>query len=97
MPSNDPVVIIFAMPILSQRARNASVSVGKDRTTSIKQGESLDAGKTITITAGDQIVLQTGSAKITMQKSGDITIEGAQITIKGSGNVVIKGQKILQN
>ncbi len=76
---------------------NESVTVGKDRTTSIAQGDSLDAGKTITITAGDQIVLQTGSAKITMLKSGDINIEGAQITIKGSGNVIIKGQKILQN
>ncbi len=57
----------------------------------------MDVGKTITITAGDQIVLKTGSASITMKKNGDIMIEGKQITIKGSGDVIIKGQKILQN
>jgi len=49
------------------------------------------------LTAGDEIVLKTGSATITMQKNGDITIEGKQITIKASGDVIIKGQKILQN
>ena len=39
----------------------------------------------MTINAGDEIVLKTGSATITMKKNGDITIEGKQITIKGSG------------
>jgi type VI secretion system secreted protein VgrG len=57
----------------------------------------LEVGKKIAISAGDEIVLKTGSATITMKKNGDITIEGKQITIKGSGDVVIKGQKILQN
>jgi type VI secretion system secreted protein VgrG len=74
-----------------------SVSVGKDRSTNIGDNETLEVGKNIAITAGEQIVLKTGSATITMKKSGDITIEGKQITIKGSGDVVIKGQKILQN
>ena len=59
--------------------------------------ETLEVGKTITISAGDQIVLKTGLATITMEKNGDITIEGKQITIKASGDVIIKGQKILQN
>jgi type VI secretion system secreted protein VgrG len=59
--------------------------------------ETLEAGKTITISAGDQIVLKTGLATITMQKNGDITIEGKQITIKATADVVIKGQRILQN
>ena len=57
----------------------------------------MEVGKKIAISAGDEIVLKTGSATITMQKNGDITIEGKQITIKGSGDVIIKGQKILQN
>ena len=57
----------------------------------------MQVGKNLSISAGDQIVLNTGSASITMKKNGDITIEGKQITIKGSGDVIIKGQKILQN
>ena len=72
-------------------------AVSKDRATTISGSNSLQVGKSLTINAGDEIVLQTGSATITMKKNGDITIEGKQITIKGSGDVVIKGQKILQN
>ena len=55
--------------------------------------QTLEVGKKIAISAGDEIVLKTGSATITMQKNGDITIEGKQITIKGSGDVIIKGSK----
>ena len=40
-----------------------------------------------------EIVLKTGSATITMQKNGDITIEGKQITIKGSGMSSLKDKK----
>jgi type VI secretion system secreted protein VgrG len=72
-------------------------SIGKDRATSIGGSDSLSIAKSFTINAGDEIILQTGSATLTMKKNGDITIEGNAITIKGSGNVIIKGQKILQN
>ena len=65
----------------------------------------LSVGKVLSITAGDQISITTGSASIVMKKDGTITIKGKDITIQGSGkinakaskNVVIKGQKILQN
>jgi type VI secretion system secreted protein VgrG len=43
----------------------------------------------IAVDAGDEIVLKTGDARITMKKNGDISIEGKVITIKGSGNVVV--------
>jgi type VI secretion system secreted protein VgrG len=74
-----------------------TITIDKDRSETVHQNHTLDVGKTISVTAGDQIVLKTGSATITMKKSGDITIDGKQITIKGSGDVIIKGQKILQN
>ena len=76
---------------------NEAISVAKNRSTSIGQNETLDVAKKVVINAGDEIVLKTGSATITMKKNGDINIEGKQITIKGSGDVIIKGQKILQN
>jgi type VI secretion system secreted protein VgrG len=78
-------------------ANNETTSIGKDRSTNVGDNETLTVGKKIAISAGDEIVLNTGSATITMLKSGDITIEGKQITIKGSADVIIKGQKILQN
>ncbi len=63
---------------------NHTEDVGKDRTVNISGKESLKSGKTITVEAADEIVLQTGSAKIVMKKSGDITISGKKIEVKGT-------------
>lgn len=86
-------------------SKDESVTVGGGRTVSISKDDSLTVGKTLSITAADSITLTTGSASITMQKDGTITISGKDITINGSGEIVgkasknmtLKGQKILQN
>ena len=85
--------------------KNDTLHVGSDRSAKIDKGDSLSVGKTLSIDAGDQITITTGSASITMQKDGTITIKGKDITIDGSGkinvkasgNITMKGQKILQN
>jgi len=77
--------------------KNQSLSVGKD----YKQ----QVDKKILISAGDEVTVITGDAKIQMKKNGDITVKGKNITldasgkinIKAGGNVVIKGAKITQN
>jgi type VI secretion system secreted protein VgrG len=82
-----------------------TVSVTKDEGITISGAQSVNVTKTIAITAGDSITLTTGSASITMQKDGTITISGKDITITGTGEIVgkasknmtLKGQKILQN
>lgn len=91
---------------------NHSEDIGKNMTIHIGQDlkESVDGkylenvtkeyalqAKTITLTAQDKIVLQTGSAQIVMKSNGDITISGSNINVKGSGNVVIKGSKVIGN
>lgn len=61
--------------------------------------------KKVTIEAGDEIVLKTGSSSITMKKDGTIIISGKDITISGSDKVdfkaskdiIMKGKKIVQN
>jgi type VI secretion system secreted protein VgrG len=86
-------------------SKDESVTVGGGRTVSIGKADSLTVGKTLTITAADSITITTGSASITMQKDGTISIKGKDITIEGSGEIVgkasknmtLKGQKILQN
>jgi len=91
----------------------ASMSVGADearsvtggRTTSIGKDDNLSVGKNLTITAADSITITTGSASISMNKDGTITIKGKDITLDGSGKVnvkassdiVMKGSNILQN
>ena len=89
----------------SNIGENYTMSVGKDeqravgdnRTTSVGKNETLDVGKTIIVQAGDEIVFKAGSAQITLSKSGDISIKGANITIEGSGNVILKGSKVQSN
>ena len=91
----------------------ASMTVGADesravtggRTTSVGKDDALTVTNNLTINAGDSITLTTGSASISMQKDGTITISGKDITINGSGginvtasnNIVMKGSKITQN
>jgi type VI secretion system secreted protein VgrG len=94
-------------------AKDESITIGGGRTESVAKNESVtiagarteSVGKTLAITAADSITLTTGSASITMQKDGTITIRGKDISIIGSGQItgkaskdmVLKGQKILQN
>jgi type VI secretion system secreted protein VgrG len=81
------------------------VTIGKARSTSVGEDDGLDVKKSLTINAGDQITIKTGSASIVMKKDGTITIEGKDITIKGSGKInvkadgkiIMKGDKIEQN
>ena len=65
----------------------------------------MQAGQNLTLNAGDQIIIQTGSASLIMKKDGTIELSGKDITINGSGkigvkadgDVVIKGQKVHAN
>jgi type VI secretion system secreted protein VgrG len=80
-------------------------TVGKDRASTIGANDSLSVTKKLTIDAGEEITITTGSASISMKKDGTIQISGKDITIEGSGainataskNLTMKGQKILQN
>ncbi|RWP10895.1 MAG: type VI secretion system tip protein VgrG [Mesorhizobium sp.] len=82
-----------------------SLSVAKDSGISISENSSIKVGKKLVIDAGDEILIQTGSAKIMMKKDGTIAIEGKDISVKGSGkinikassDVIIKGSKINEN
>lgn len=75
---------------------NFNESVKGTYTETVTKDYSVKA-KTITLRADDSITFQTGSAKITMSKNGDITISGKNVTVKGSGDVVLKGSKVSAN
>lgn len=91
---------------------NLTESVGKNMTTTVQKnvvtkvsGNSMTTvskamggkAKTITFEADDMLVLKVGSAKLTMDKTGNVTIKGMNINVKGSANVVIKGLKTTVN
>lgn len=85
-------------------AKNRIVSVTKDQKTTIGgqqqtsvTKESILNAKKVQIVAEEEIQLKTGSAEITLKKSGDILVNGQKIEIKGSGDVIIKGSTIKEN
>jgi type VI secretion system secreted protein VgrG len=88
-----------------QVGKNEDVSVGQSRTHQIGKSDRLEVGKELLINVGDQIVIKTGSASITMKKNGDIKIKGKNIDLQGSGkikitassDVNIKGSKVTNN
>lgn len=81
-----------------------TIDVTKDLAATVSGGIVLEAtksfsgsGKTITLEADDTLTLKCGSAKIVLEKNGNITIDGGKITVKGSGDVAIKGSKTAVN
>jgi len=86
-------------------AKDDDVTIGSGRMVSVGKDDSLQIGKTMQAEAGDQIVLRSGAASITLKKDGTISIQGKDVTINGSGaisikaakDVVIKGAKVLEN
>ncbi|MEP7120900.1 MAG: type VI secretion system tip protein TssI/VgrG [Byssovorax sp.] len=77
-------------------------SIGSDDTTAIKgtetrtiDGDSSESvGSKKTVTVGEKFTLVCGSGTIVVEKSGKITIEGADISVKGSGTIKVEGAKI---
>ncbi|WP_155914573.1 hypothetical protein [Asticcacaulis sp. AC460] len=65
----------------------------------------VSANKRVVVTAGDEISLGTGKARLVMKKSGEIFLSGSDITIDATGkvtvksasDVTVKGRKITDN
>lgn len=70
--------------------------------TTVAEGMTLNVGKDFkeevadnrTMISGKKFSIQCGSASVSIEKNGNITIEGKNITIKGSGPMVVEGKKL---
>ncbi len=84
---------------------NYTEKIDKSKKEEVKEDYAAEIGKHLSFSAGEQIVLKTGDASITMKKDGTIEIKGKDIKIDGSGKIVakassdmvLKGSKIAQN
>jgi type VI secretion system secreted protein VgrG len=85
-------------------SKDDTVRIGGKLTINVSKDESLHVGKKLVVDAGDEIVLQSGEASITLKKSGEITIKGkiiavdasAKVNVRASGDVIIKGSRVTQ-
>lgn len=84
---------------------NKSLTVSGSLVETVTGPASLKA-KRVAIEAEEELVLTAGEAKITLKKSGEITIEAggalkviskADASVNSDGNVVLKGQKVSVN
>jgi type VI secretion system secreted protein VgrG len=82
-----------------------SLTVGSGRSQAITGNDQLTVSKNLIFEAGEEIVLKTGDASITMTKDGNIVLKGKNVSITASGkinatasgDVVIKGSKVSGN
>jgi type VI secretion system secreted protein VgrG len=85
--------------------KDETISVAGARQQTINNNDQLQVGKRLLITAGDEIVLQSGEGSLTIKKNGDIVLKGnniqvdgdGKVNIKASSDVVVKGNKIGNN
>lgn len=78
------------------------LTVGDGRTVGVTGNDNLQASKKILIDGGEEIMLKSGQASITLKKDGTIILKGKDVTITASGkinakassDVIIKGSKI---
>jgi type VI secretion system secreted protein VgrG len=67
---------------------NHTESVAKSLEIQVNEDGAILVSKHLSLTGGEQIVLKSGDASITMKKDGSIEIKGKDIKIDGSGKIV---------
>lgn len=70
------------------------LTVKKGMNVDVGESQNTQVGKVQSANVGETYSLVVGAGKVTVQKNGDITIEGKQIRIEGTGPVYIKGSKL---
>jgi type VI secretion system secreted protein VgrG len=73
---------------------NYTLKVTKDGTIKIDKNLKEEVGEKMSLVVGSELKVEVGDAKLTLSKSGDITVEGKKITVKGTGPVEVQGSKL---
>lgn len=73
-------------------SKESTVSVVGDSSLNIGGAEAIKVGKTLTFDAGDEVVIRSGDASITLKKNGEIAIKGKNVFVDGSGKITMKAK-----
>ena len=85
---NDAVTI--AKALTTTVGTDYGLDVTGDMTTAVGSNQSEDVKLEKTITVGNKLTITVGDAKVTVEKNGNVTIEGAAISIKATGDVKVE-------
>jgi type VI secretion system secreted protein VgrG len=86
-------------------SKSDTLTVSSGRKQSITGDDQVTVTKKLVLDAGEEVVIKTGQASITMKKDGTIVLSGKDISLKASGKinetasgtVTIKGSKVSAN
>jgi type VI secretion system secreted protein VgrG len=73
---------------------NYAIEVSKDMSVTVTKNVQEEAKEERTIIVGKKLSLQCGDATITVEKNGNITVQGKKIMVKGDGPIEIEGKKL---
>ncbi|WP_437643831.1 hypothetical protein [Sorangium sp. So ce362] len=71
-----------------------TLTVGKDMTVTIGKSAKEEVKEKKTMIIGEKLAIQCGDATITIEKNGNVTVQGKKITVKGEGPVRVEGKKL---
>lgn len=73
-----------------------TIAVDDEHKVTVKKGYGLKA-KEIVIEGEDKITFKCGSAEITLESGGDISVKGKNLNLKADSDIVMKGGKVSSN
>ncbi|HEX7508980.1 MAG TPA: type VI secretion system tip protein TssI/VgrG [Polyangia bacterium] len=100
---SETVTISGARKVDVGKAEDLTVGAGRKQT--ITGDDQVTVSKKILFDGGDEIMLKSGDASITLKKDGTIILKGKDVSItasgkinaKADGDVIIKGSKVSKN
>jgi type VI secretion system secreted protein VgrG len=100
---DEKITITGARQVDVGKAETLTVGAGRQQT--ITGDDQVKVSKRLLFDAGDEVVIKTGSASITMKKDGTIVLKGKDVSISASGKInvaadgetIIKGSKVGHN
>ena len=73
---------------------NVAITAGQGMGVAVTGNHDDRATKKRTIVAGEELEIQCATGKITIDKDGNITVEGKKITVKGEDAIEIEGKEL---
>lgn len=71
-----------------------TLSVGKNLEVLVEKDSKEEVHEKKTLIVGKKIGIQCGDATITIEKNGNVTIQGKKLVVKGEGPIQIEGKKL---
>jgi type VI secretion system secreted protein VgrG len=80
--------------MMKQVMNNMREMIGMNRSRGVGNDENVQVGRNQTTNVGDKIEIVCGKSKLTMDKDGNITLQGTKITVSGSDHVQVSSELI---